>query len=93
MSLWQKLSDAIFTGDREWAWRRRAALASVLVELAGILHSTFFDFEVEHAALVMNSCQAGLATTLGIYVAGAVTDDHLKRGKAKPGEESVNAKP
>lgn len=92
MSLWQQLADAIFTGDREWAWRRRLALSAGAANISGILNSTFWDHDQAHATMVMSNCQTGLLAVLTIYVAAAVTDDQLRR-KNKPGEDSVNAKP
>ena len=84
---WSSLSAAIFTGDREWAWRRRVAISSAATMLAGIINSAFFDHDLAHATMVMSNCQTGLALVLSIYVAGAITDDKFKRdaGGRSPG--------
>lgn len=82
--MWRQLCRAIFTGDRHWAWRRRAIFASVMTCLAGIIHSIFFDHDLAHSSMVMTNCATTLLATLGIYTGAAVTDDHLKR-KAENG--------
>jgi hypothetical protein len=79
MALWQALGNAIFTGERTWAWRRRMVFAGCAVFLAGVVHSSWFDPDLAHATMVMTNCATGFGATLGIYVGLAVTDDHLKR--------------
>lgn len=70
---------ALFPSDGNWIWRRRTAVASAITMLACILHSTFVDRDLAHAAMVMGHCQDGLALVLTIYVGGAVADAHLRR--------------
>lgn len=77
--MFKALLAGIFVGDVNWAWRRRVAVSSAAVMLAGILHSIFWDHDMAHATMVMSNCQAGILAILTIYVGGAVWDDHNKR--------------
>ena len=70
---------AIFVGDVNWAWRRRVAVSTTAVLLAGILNSIFWDHDLAHSTMVMNSCVEGLWLVFTIYVGAAVIDDHMKR--------------
>jgi hypothetical protein len=79
MSLWRALGDAIFTGDREWAWRRRVAITSAAVMHACIIDASFFDKDLAHSTMVMSNALQGLTLVMTIYVAGAVVDDKFKR--------------
>lgn len=74
----------IFVGDVNWAWRRRVAVCGGVVMLAGILNSTFWDPNLEHARMVMEHCQTGFLAIMTIYVAGACYDDHSKRRAGEP---------
>jgi hypothetical protein len=89
--MWRSIAHAVFTGDRHWAWRRRAIFVSVMTCLAGMLHATFGDPDLAHASMVMSNCTTTLIAVLGIYTGAAVTDDHLKRktdATASPGAGS-----
>jgi len=79
MNFWQTLGNAIFTGDREWAWRRRMALASGFTMLACILNSTFWDHDLQHSSMVMTNAIAGLGLVMTIYVGGSIADAKFKR--------------
>lgn len=83
------LSHAIFTGDREWAWRRRIVLWGCLVYLAGIVNAIWFDRDLAHATMIMGACSTGFAATLATYVGLAVADDHLKRETARKAEQQA----
>ena len=78
---------AIFVGDAQWAWRRRVALSSAAVMLAGILNSIFWDRDLAHATMIMTNCMTGLTLVFTVYVGGAVWDDNNKR-KVDPSQES-----
>lgn len=71
--------NGIFVGDVQWAWRRRVAVTSAAVMLAGIINSIFFDHDLAHATMVMSECMTGISLVFTIYVSGAVADDHFKR--------------
>jgi hypothetical protein len=73
------LAAALFPDDGNWIWRRRMAVASTLAMLTGILHSTFVDYDLPHATMVMDACQQGLVFVLGLYIGGAVYDAHSRR--------------
>jgi hypothetical protein len=79
MSLLHTLSRAIFTGNREWAWRRRGAISGGVTFLAGVIHSIWFDHDIAHASMVMTNCVTGFTAVIGVYTGAVVTDDHLKR--------------
>jgi hypothetical protein len=79
MSVWARLGDAIFTGDRAWAWRRRTAFAGCAVFLAGVVNSIWFDPDLPHATMVMSNCVTGFGATFAAYAGLAVADDHFKR--------------
>jgi hypothetical protein len=69
----------LFPDDGSWVWRRRVAVASSLVMMAGIVNSIFFDRDLAHSTMVMDRCQEGLALVLTIFVAGYVIDSHSRR--------------
>jgi hypothetical protein len=77
--MWRALSNAIFIGDPNWAWRRRATFAGCAVFLAGVAHAIWFDHDIAHASMVMTNCATGFGATLAIYVGMSTGDDHLKR--------------
>lgn len=77
--MWQAMGNAIFTGERSWAWRRRMAFAGCGIFLAGCIHGIWVDPVLEHASMVLTNCITGFGATLTIYVGLAVTDEHLKR--------------
>jgi ABC-type Fe3+-siderophore transport system permease subunit len=77
--MWRALSDAIFIGDPNWAWRRRVTFAGCAVALAGVIHATWFDHDIAHASMVMTNSWTAFAATLAIYVGMSTGDDHLKR--------------
>jgi hypothetical protein len=79
MSIWQTLGSAIFTGNREWAWRRRIAICSAATMHACFIQAAFFDTDLAHATMVMGNALQGLTLVFTIYVAGAVADDKFKR--------------
>lgn len=79
--MWQSISNAVFCGDRNWAWRRRVAITTSITFQAGILYAIFWDADLAHATMVMSNCVTGQAGVLAIYVGGGVADDHLKRYK------------
>jgi N-acetylmuramoyl-L-alanine amidase len=55
--MWRALSSALFpASDPTWAWRRRMAFAGCGTFLAGIIHSTCFDFDIAHSSMVMTNC-------------------------------------
>ena len=87
MTLFGHLWKAIFVGDPTWAWRRRIAVSSTAVMLAGVLNSTFWDHDVAHASIVLTNCIAGLSAVMTIYVGGVVTDEHLRRKTEAEGEK------
>ena len=79
MRLWQALGNAIFTGDREWAWRRRVAITSAVVWHACIIKAAFFDADIAHSTMVMSNAVPGLALVMTIYVGGSIADAKFKR--------------
>lgn len=79
---------AIFVGDANWAWRRRVALSSAAVMLAGILNSIFWDKDLAHATMIMTNCMTGLTLVFTVYVGGAIVDDQYKRKTDPSGRES-----
>ena len=83
-SLLHQLGRAVFTGDRSWAWRRRAALSGVATSLAGVIKAAFFDTDIAHASMVMTNCIGLFTVAMGAYTGAVVVDDHLKRKTENP---------
>ena len=79
MKFWSTLSSAIFTGEREWAWRRRIIFVGCALALAGVIQSIWIEKDHAWGAVVMAQCWTAFGATLAVYVGLAVTDDHLKR--------------
>lgn len=79
MSLWQRLSDATFTGDRAWAWRRRVIFAGCALALAGVVQAVWFEKDHAWGAVVLAQSWTAFGATVAIYVGLAVTDEHLRR--------------
>ncbi len=91
--MWRFLRRAIFTGDREWAWRRRFCIAGGLVALASFANAAFVDHDPVHSALVIAAARDLYIAILGVYVAGAVADDHLKRTAMPPSPPPEASRP
>lgn len=70
----KRLLLAILPGAENWLWRRVSLLGSVGTLLWCLVTATLRSDSATVAQLVI-----GLVGVLGIYTAGGVTDDHLKR--------------
>lgn len=80
--MWRALQHAIFTGDRNWAWRRRMTFAGCAVALFGVLHAILWEPDHAWGAVVLTNCCALFGATLTIYAGLATVDDNLKRKAA-----------
>lgn len=79
MSFWQRFSDAIFTGERSWAWRRRITFAGCIVALASVAKAVWWESDKAWAAVLLAQSWAAFGATMALYVAAAGYDDHQKR--------------
>lgn len=79
MSFLRTLQSAIFTGDRDWAWRRRIVIVTVAACLAGLARCTYWPMDAVTVALVLGTYKEILVLVIGLYVGGAIADAHLKR--------------
>jgi hypothetical protein len=73
------LGRAIFTGNREWAWRRRGAISGGAMGLAGIATAIWWDTDIAHSSMVMTNSITLFLGSLTAYTGAVVVDDHLKR--------------
>jgi hypothetical protein len=83
MSFLERLGDAIFTGERSWAWRRRMAFAGCSVFLWGIVYAIRFEPDTARMTAILSFCVPGFGTTFAAYAGLAGLDDHLKRETAR----------
>lgn len=84
MSLLRTIHHAIFTGDRNWAWRRRMAFLGCGVALYGVLHAILWETDHAWGAVVLTNCWAAFGATMITYAGLATADDHLKRKQEQP---------
>lgn len=76
---WRSVHNAIFIGDRNWAWRRRITIGGAATATACAIHATWFDKDLAHSTMVFTNAVNWFGVCLGAYTAAVVTDAHLSR--------------
>lgn len=77
--MWKTLSDAVFTGERSWAWRRRVTFAGCAMALACVAKAAWLEPDKAWAAVLLAQSWAAFGATLALYAGLSTYDDHLKR--------------
>lgn len=77
LSLW--IMNFFSIGDPEWAWRRRAALASILVAFFLIFYAVLKEPKDERFNKMLDTAWLIISSVMTIYVGGAVVDTMNKR--------------
>ena len=85
--MWSAIGNAIFTGERSWAWRRRVIFAGCTLALASVVQAVWFEPDHAWGAVVLAQSWTAFGAVLAVYVGGALTDDHFKRESERKAQQ------
>ena len=79
MSLWRKFLKAVFTGEKDWAWRRRMCFAGCAVFLWATVYSIVWTMDTARMTSILGFVIPAFSATLATYLGFAGYDAHKKR--------------